>query len=56
MPIARLLHSLKTASLNEGFSPSSDSAWKAKKFHFDRTANLAHIPVVKATIRKPFAN
>lgn len=46
-------HRMKTTSFNEAFSPSADVAWKAKKFNFDQTANLAHIPVVKAT-RKPF--
>lgn len=46
--------SMKSMRMHDGFSPSSDNLWKQKKFHFDRTANLAHIPVVKATIRKPF--
>jgi len=44
---------LKTANFNKGFSPSADHTWKQKKFNFDQTANLAHIPVVKAT-RTPF--
>ena len=44
---------LKTTNFNEGFSPSADATWKKKKFNFDQTANLAHIPVVKAT-RTPF--
>ena len=47
-------HSMKTMRLNDFGSPSPDGTWKSKKFAFDRTANLAHIPVVKATIRKPF--
>ena len=28
-------------------SPSMDSTWRAKKFAFDRTANIPHIPVAK---------
>jgi len=39
----------KTQDLPSGAtSPSADGTWKAKKFAFDQTANLAHIPVAKA--------
>ena len=32
---------------HEALAPSADATWRAKKFVFDRTANIAHIPVVK---------
>ena len=39
--------SFKASNFLESPSPSSDSTWKTKKFAFDQTANLAHIPVAK---------
>lgn len=32
---------------HDALAPSADETWRTKKFVFDRTANIAHIPVVK---------
>lgn len=42
---------MKMMKKDEARSPSADETWRSKKFVFDRTANIAHIPVVKRVSR-----
>jgi len=39
--------SFKNANFHATFSPNADATWQQKKFAFDQTANIPHIPVAK---------